>query len=113
MRRHATATATTGVDLTLTQDSPKPIFRPLQPAEVDAAFIGFARLTAREREVLELLVQGVTSNKELAARLFVSENTVKYHLRHILEKLHLQNRAQVVAYAVRHGLVDPSPPATH
>lgn len=70
-------------------------------------------LTEREREVLELLVQGVTSNKELAARLFVSENTVKYHLRHILEKLHLQNRAQVVAYAVRHGLVDPSPPATH
>ena len=63
-------------------------------------------LTEREREVLELLVQGVTSNRELAKRLFVSENTVKYHLRNILDKLHLQNRAQVIAYAVRHGLVE-------
>jgi DNA-binding NarL/FixJ family response regulator len=65
-------------------------------------------LTEREREVLELLVQGVTSNRELAARLFVSENTIKYHLRHILDKLHLQNRAQVIAYALRHRLVEPS-----
>ena len=63
-------------------------------------------LTARERDVLELLVQGVTSNRELGARLVVSENTVKYHLRNILMKLHLQNRAQVVAYALRHDLVD-------
>jgi len=65
-------------------------------------------LTEREREVLELLVQGVTSNRELAERLFVTENTVKYHLRNILDKLHLQNRAQVIAYALRHGLVAPS-----
>ena len=63
-------------------------------------------LTAREQEVLELLVQGVTSNRELAARLVVSENTVKYHLRNILGKLHLRNRAQVVAYALRRGRVD-------
>ncbi|MFN8593413.1 MAG: response regulator transcription factor [Thermomicrobiales bacterium] len=65
-------------------------------------------LTEREQEVLELLVQGVTSNRDLASRLFVSENTIKYHLRHILEKLHLQNRAQVISYAVRHGLVSPA-----
>jgi DNA-binding NarL/FixJ family response regulator len=64
-------------------------------------------LTEREREVLELLVQGITSNKELAERLVVSENTVKYHLRNILDKLHVQNRAQVIAYALRHGLVEP------
>jgi DNA-binding NarL/FixJ family response regulator len=63
-------------------------------------------LTDREREVLDLLVQGVTSNRDLADRLVVSENTVKYHLRNILDKLHVQNRAQVVAYAMRHGLVD-------
>jgi DNA-binding NarL/FixJ family response regulator len=63
-------------------------------------------LTTREREVLELLVQGITSNRELAERLFVSENTIKYHLRHILDKLHVQNRAQVIAYALRHGLVE-------
>jgi DNA-binding NarL/FixJ family response regulator len=62
-------------------------------------------LTEREREVLDLLVQGVTGNRELAERLVVSENTVKYHLRNILSKLHVQNRAQVVAYAVRHGMV--------
>lgn len=63
-------------------------------------------LTEREREVLELLVRGVTSNRDLAERLFVSENTIKYHLRNILDKLHLQNRAQVIAYAMRHGLVE-------
>ncbi|MDP9354486.1 MAG: response regulator transcription factor [Chloroflexota bacterium] len=63
-------------------------------------------LTEREREVLELLVAGVTSNRELAERLYVSENTVKYHLRNILDKLHLQNWAQVIAYALRHGLLD-------
>ncbi len=64
-------------------------------------------LTEREREVLELLVQGVTTNRELAERLVVSENTVKYHLRNILEKLHAENRAQVVAFAVRQGMVEP------
>ena len=63
-------------------------------------------LTEREREVLDLLVQGVTTNRDLADRLVVSENTVKYHLRNILDKLHVQNRAQVVAYAMRHGLGD-------
>jgi DNA-binding NarL/FixJ family response regulator len=64
-------------------------------------------LTDREQDVLELMIKGVTSNRELADRLFVSENTVKYHLRNILDKLHLNNRAQVIAYALRHGLVDP------
>jgi len=67
-------------------------------------------LTDREREVLGLLVQGITSNRELADRLVVSENTVKYHLRNILDKLHVQNRAQVVAFAVRQGLIDPGRP---
>lgn len=67
-----------------------------------------ATLTAREREVLELLVRGVTSNHKLAERLRTSENTVRYHVRNILQKLHLQNRAQAVAYALRNGLVNPS-----
>ncbi len=65
-------------------------------------------LTDREREVLTMLVSGITSNKDLAAALFISENTVKYHLRNILEKLHLSSRAQVIAYAMQHGLVEPS-----
>jgi DNA-binding NarL/FixJ family response regulator len=67
-------------------------------------------LTEREREILELLVQGVTSNRRLARQLGVSENTVKFHVRHILDKLHLHNRAQVVGHALRHGMVEPPPP---
>jgi DNA-binding NarL/FixJ family response regulator len=78
---------------------------PAAPARPNAVQ-GYQALTEREREVLDLLVQGITSNRELAERLVVSENTVKYHLRNILDKLHVQNRAQVVAYAVRHGMVE-------
>jgi DNA-binding NarL/FixJ family response regulator len=66
-------------------------------------------LTAREQEVLQSLVDGL-SNREISIRLFVSENTVKYHLRNILGKLHLQNRAQVVAYALRGGLARTEAP---
>ena len=75
------------------------------PAAAPAAGHAPEELTARKREVLELLVEGVTSNRELADRLHVSENTIKYHLRNILDKLHLQNRAQVIAYALRSGIV--------
>lgn len=61
-------------------------------------------LTSRESQVLELLVQGLT-NKEIAAALSVAEDTVRAHVRLILEKLHLQNRTQAAVYAVRQGLV--------
>lgn len=64
-------------------------------------------LTQREKEVLELVVAGAT-NKEIASNLCISENTVKNHLRNILEKLHLQNRAQAAAWAVREGLIGTS-----
>lgn len=62
--------------------------------EVDA-------LTAREREVLELMVEGVVSNRKLAKRLNLSENTVKFHVRNILDKLRLHNRAEAVGYTLR------------
>jgi DNA-binding NarL/FixJ family response regulator len=62
------------------------------------------QLTERETQVLQHLVDGRT-NRQIGVSLGLSENTVKYHLRNILEKLHLHNRAQVVAYAMRHGLV--------
>jgi DNA-binding NarL/FixJ family response regulator len=62
-------------------------------------------LTPRESNVLQLVAEGKT-NKEIATILFLSENTVKIHLRNILDKLHLQNRIQVAVYAVRQGLVD-------
>lgn len=61
-------------------------------------------LSAREKEVLELVVKGAT-NKEIAATLCITENTVKNHLRNILEKLHLENRVQAAAFAVREGIV--------
>jgi DNA-binding NarL/FixJ family response regulator len=63
-------------------------------------------LTQRELEIVRLLVEGVTANRELAGRLVVTESTIKYHLHNILGKLGLDNRAQLVAYALRHGLVD-------
>jgi len=61
-------------------------------------------LTQREREVLRLVAEGRT-NKEIAALLYITENTVKNHLRNILEKLHLRNRVQAAVYAIREGLV--------
>lgn len=65
-------------------------------------------LTEREKEVLGLVAEGAT-NRDIAARLSVTENTVKYHLKNILEKLHLRNRAQAAAWAMRSGLLKNSP----
>ena len=59
-------------------------------------------LSPREQEVLDLVSQGLT-NKEVAEGLYISDNTVKYHMENILDKLHLQNRSQVIAWAARHG----------
>jgi DNA-binding NarL/FixJ family response regulator len=64
------------------------------------------RLTAREAEIL-VAVSGGATNKEIAASLSISTNTVNFHMKNILSKLRLRNRAQAVAYAVRSGLVDP------
>lgn len=64
-------------------------------------------LTDREEDVLRFLVQGITSNRQLADALGVSENTVRFHMRNILDKLHLHSRAQAVGYALRHGVLGP------
>jgi DNA-binding NarL/FixJ family response regulator len=64
-------------------------------------------LTGREREVLRLMVEGTTSNRQLARRLDVSENTIKFHVRNILDKLHLHDRAQAVSAALRKGMIGP------
>jgi DNA-binding NarL/FixJ family response regulator len=93
---------------------------PLSPglaAKILAEFVRLARDTTprtaaneglghREREILQLVADGAT-NKEIGARLFISENTVSYHMKNILAKLHLRNRAQAVAYALQSGLVNP------
>ncbi len=63
-------------------------------------------LTQREKEVLQFVSSGL-SNAEIAAQLYIVEGTVKNHLHNILEKLHLQNRVQAAAFAVREGLVRP------
>ncbi len=62
------------------------------------------RLTDREVEVLRLVTDGLR-NKEIGAALGISENTVKFHLRNILEKLHAESRTELAARAVREGLV--------
>ena len=63
------------------------------------------RLTDREMEVLRLVAQGL-NNRDIAAKLFISENTVKNHIRNILEKLHLHSRMEAVVYAVREKILD-------
>lgn len=62
-----------------------------------------AALTLREQQVLRLVASGLTG-KEVARTLHVSESAVKFHMRRILDKLALENRAQVVAWAIRHHL---------
>lgn len=61
-------------------------------------------ITPREREILALIASG-RANKEIAARLDVSEDTVKRHVSHILEKLDVNDRAQATAEAIRRGIV--------
>jgi two-component system, NarL family, response regulator DevR len=60
-------------------------------------------LTAREREVLALIAEGAT-NKEIAAKLVVSENTARNHVSHILSKLGFSRRSEAAAYAVKKGI---------
>ena len=66
-------------------------------------------LTPRETEMLEAMAEGL-SNAEIAHRYFLSEATVKTHVRRILTKLHLRDRVQAVVYAYETGLVVPSNP---
>ncbi len=63
------------------------------------------RLTDRELQVLRLVAKGL-NNKDIGDDLFISENTVKNHVRNILEKLHLHSRMEAVVYAVREKLLD-------
>jgi len=63
------------------------------------------KLTPKEREVIELLTKGWT-NKEIGNKLRITENTVKNHLKNILDKLHLENRVQAATFALQHKLTD-------
>jgi DNA-binding NarL/FixJ family response regulator len=70
-------------------------------SEVDAGSMGAIEdLSPREREVLAMMAHGLR-NREIAERLFLSEATVKTHVRHVLDKLRLRNRAEAAAFATR------------
>lgn len=79
---------------------PRGLATPVQSAPGDVA------LTRRESEILQLVASGL-SNKEIANELTITEGTVKNHVHNALEKLHLTNRVQAAAYAVRQGLTLP------
>ncbi|WP_409341665.1 response regulator [Paenibacillus sp. MBLB4367] len=63
-------------------------------------------LTAREREILEWVARG-KSNREISEQLVISEHTVKNHMKNILQKLHLENRVQLMRYVYEQGWVQP------
>lgn len=71
----------------------------------ERSHVPLPRLTERELEVLKLLAKGL-NNRDIGAQLFISENTVKNHVRNLLEKLHLHSRMEAVVYAVREKLLD-------
>ena len=74
----------------------------LATREQDRALEG---VSGREKEVLALVAEGLT-NKEIAARLFISEHTARNHVSRILEKLGLARRSEAAAFAAQHGLLD-------
>ena len=71
----------------------------------DRSAVQVPRLTERELEVLRLVAKGL-NNREAAKELFISENTIKNHVRNILDKLQLHSRMEAVLYAMRENLLD-------
>lgn len=100
--RHGEAAISGAMAMKILREFSQP---PSRQAEQSGAKVD--ELTQREIEVLEQVVTGA-SNKEIAEILHITENTVKIHLRNILEKLQVQNRIQAAVQAVRKGLIDES-----
>jgi DNA-binding CsgD family transcriptional regulator len=91
--------------LEIVQEALQPILNgERQPAQAERVSPQRERLTEREREVLELIVEGMT-NKEIASRLYLSPDTVKNHVVHVMEKLGATDRTQAAVIAIRNGLV--------
>jgi DNA-binding NarL/FixJ family response regulator len=85
-------------------------FRAMVPRDPDFSSDGNDELSDRERAVMRALAQGLT-NREIATELWVSEQTVKFHLRNTYRKLGVGTRGEATRWAHRNGLVG-SPPAT-
>lgn len=81
-----------------------PVSAPPRPFEVDRARLKKFGITPREHEILTLIAEGL-SNREIAARLFVSENTVKTHSSRLFDKLDARRRTQAVQIAKAAGLI--------
>ena len=77
-------------------DLDDPSQNPTQDADIE--------LTPRQQQILEMIAEGYLY-KEVGAALHISENTVKYHMGEIIQRLHVKNREQVIAYAIRSGLL--------
>ncbi|HYF10696.1 MAG TPA: response regulator transcription factor [Actinomycetota bacterium] len=82
-------------------------FAAISKASDEKPQLATPKLTDREMEVLQLVAQGL-NNRDIAKQLFISENTVKNHIRNILEKLHLHSRMEAVVYAVREKMIEIS-----
>jgi two-component system, NarL family, nitrate/nitrite response regulator NarL len=90
------------VDVVLVAQERQESIAPYEPARADSS-VG-SNLTPREREILALLADGL-ANKQIAARLGISKNTVKTHLELVFDKLGVSSRAEAVATGVRRGLL--------
>ena len=80
-------------------------FKSMIQQRSDDRMLPAPRLTDRELEVLKLVATGL-NNRDIAKQLFISENTVKNHVRNILEKLQLHSRMEAVVYAMREKILE-------
>ncbi len=97
----------TGEDVAAMRKGGKPEELLPAPASPDVSATSSAsRLTRRQRAVLELIADGLTY-REVGERLSLSERTVRFHMTEMIDRLHLQNRSQVLAYAAQLGIKPP------
>jgi DNA-binding CsgD family transcriptional regulator len=102
----ATIFASLGIwlGLKLTKTKEIIVVKEAEPAQIDAAKVQAMGITPREHEILNLIAAGL-SNREIAEKLFVSENTVKTHSSRLFEKLNARRRTQAVQIAKQAGLI--------